>query len=177
MVQQWSPFSVWHPFLLQGQSERGQTTGIKKKPLFMPHISEVITRSWSASTGHRFKSLGIKSVTHLDWGSSKMRQLFNVLTLLSYDGSHCEWWDEKVYRLRLLGSLLGSSMLVPQWTVDHRQLVKTTHTSQATDTQMQTEVLAKAAQFKARVKLHLSRRWKNSPTWTQQPVKRHVLKC
>lgn len=40
-----------------------------------------------------------------------MRQLLNVLTLFSDDGSHGERRDEEVHRLRLLGSLLGTSTL------------------------------------------------------------------
>lgn len=40
-----------------------------------------------------------------------MRQLLDVLTLFSDDGSHGERWDEEVHRLRLLGSLLGTSTL------------------------------------------------------------------
>lgn len=38
-----------------------------------------------------------------------MRQLLDVLTLFSDDGSHGERRDEEVHRLRLLGSLLSTS--------------------------------------------------------------------
>lgn len=40
-----------------------------------------------------------------------MRQLLDVLTLLSDDGSHGQRRDEEVHRLRLLGSLLDTSTL------------------------------------------------------------------
>lgn len=51
-------------------------------------------------------------IAHLDGGSGKVRQLLDVLTLFSNDGSHGERRDEEVHRLRLLGSLLDTSTLV-----------------------------------------------------------------
>lgn len=124
----------------------------------MLSISQTPTGRRSASTHHHCDSkLYPPSVTHLDWGSGKVRQLFDVLTLFSNDGSHCERWDEKVYRLRLLVSLLGTSTLAMLRPVDHTDNNgKTTSASPATSAQMQTEVLAKAAQFIAQFKLHWS---------------------
>lgn len=73
------------------------------------------------------QSLRIKTLfTHLDWGSSKVWQLFDVLTLFANDSSHGERWDEKVYGLRLWVSLLGTSMSALLRPAEHTRSICTT---------------------------------------------------
>lgn len=96
---------------------------------------------------HWDSELHLLSVTYLDWGSSKVWQLFDVLTLFSNDGSHCKRWDEQVNRLWLWMSLLGKNMSVDQGDHTHTVKLKTTCSSPATNAQMQTVDLAKAGQF------------------------------
>lgn len=91
--------------------------------------------------------LYILSVTYLDRGSSKVWQLFDVLTLFSNDGSHCKRWDEQVNRLRLWMSLLGKNMSVLLYVCDLLGQLRTTCSSPVTNAQMQTVDLAKAGQF------------------------------
>lgn len=57
----------------------------------------------TTAAGFRLKP---RLVAHLDGGSSKVRQLFDVLALLADDGPDGKRGDEQVDRLRLWAALL-----------------------------------------------------------------------
>lgn len=59
-----------------------------------------------------FRVSTLLSITHLDWGSGKVWQLFDVLTLFSNDGAHCKCRNEQVNSLRFWVSLLDINSLV-----------------------------------------------------------------
>lgn len=93
-----------------------------QKPSLMLSIpfSQVTTGRQVALTSYHWDSeLHLLSITHLDWGSGEVWQMFDVLALFSDDGSHCKCRDEQMNRLRFLGSLLGTNMLVLLWPGDH----------------------------------------------------------
>lgn len=111
----------------RGNLKESRTLHDRKHSKKLPLTSVTPISEENTGNGQKIWTLSINDVPHLDWGSSKVRQLFDVLTLLANDGSHCECWDEKVYRLRFWVSLVGTSTSAPLGPAENTRTLTTEH--------------------------------------------------